>query len=68
MNTKEQDLLFALEEAAINIANHYSRERQYQHEAWSKRLRGSIDNAIKERINPNQDIINLHRKTWKAAE
>jgi hypothetical protein len=68
MNTKEQDLLFALEEAAINIANHYSREGQYQHDAWSKRLRGSIDNAIKERINPNQDIINLHRKTWEAAE
>jgi hypothetical protein len=52
----------------MNIANHYSREGQYQHDAWSKRLRGSIDNAIKERINPNQDIINLHRKTWEAAE
>jgi hypothetical protein len=68
MTTKEQDLLFALESAARAISNHYDREAQYQHEAWSKRLRGSIDNAIKERINPNRDIINNHRKFWKLEK
>lgn len=68
MTSKEEDLLFALEEAAMNIANHYSREGQYQHDAWAKRLRSSIDNAIKERINPNLDIISNARKHWKLKK
>jgi hypothetical protein len=66
--SEEQKLLWDLKFAIDNITNYYIKNNQFQHQAWWKRLNGSVHNALEQRINPNQDILISSYKQWRKTK
>ena len=63
---EEHHLLWNLDNAIREISIYYMKNNRYEYLQWCKRLQGSVNNAITQRINPNADRLALSRKQWKA--